>query len=194
MLSGIFCSFSILEKITKYYTPLLYILAARWWLSNTKDTLFEADHSFKAQFTGMLCCILSSGEHLQDQLHYTVRSVKSRWSAPVNLICFAPSGEHLHFKLFKSNLNCVNEDTAFGSRPLQYSSTLNSMCQSQAKSLALCLEKYRKHCFLKVPNDLKKKSLNLKVWKSNGAPAMQCNASNAFQEAARCSYREHTTA
>lgn len=42
------------------------------------------------------------------------------------------------FKLLKSNFSAVKEDAAFGSRPLQPSSTLTSTHQIQAKLLALC--------------------------------------------------------
>lgn len=52
------------------------------------------------------------------------------------------------FKLLKSNFSSVNEDTAFGSRPLQYSSTPTSTCQIQAKLLALCSGMHGNHSVL----------------------------------------------
>lgn len=42
------------------------------------------------------------------------------------------------FQLLKSNFSSVKEDAAFGSRPLQSSSTLTSTHQIQGKLLALC--------------------------------------------------------
>lgn len=63
------------------------------------------------------------------------------------------------FKMLKSNFSFLNVDTAFGSRPLQYWTSYFHMSDPCKVAGLMLRDAWKPLCFLKVSNDLERRSL-----------------------------------